>query len=127
MLDALDLSIIIVNWKAAGFVRKWLTSIYVNPAGITFEVIVVDNASSDGCGEMIRREFAAVRFVQSWANLGFARANNLGVSQSVGRTLLFLNPDTEVVGTAVARMMACVDAAPDAGVVGPRLLNSDLS
>jgi GT2 family glycosyltransferase len=121
------LSIIIVNWKSAAFVRKCLASLYSNTSGVTFEILVVDNASFDGCGEMIRREFPAVRFIQSPKNLGFAQANNLGVEHSTGRILLFLNPDTQVVGPAVVRMAACVESVPDAGVFGLKLLNSDLS
>src|SRR5712692_3541390 len=119
MPDAPAISIIIVNWKSAAFVRKCLASIYANTSGITFEILVVDNASFDGCGEMLRHEFPAVRFIQSRDNLGFER--------STGRMLLFLNPDTEVVGPALECMMACLETVPDVGVVGPKLLNSDLS
>ena len=125
--DEIALSIIIVNWKSAAFVRKCLASIYVNTKGISFEVLVVDNASFDGCGEMIREQYPAVRFIQSQENLGFARANNLAFAHSTGRNLLFLNPDTELVGPALECMMACLESVPDAGVVGPKLLNSDLS
>src|SRR5262249_12335433 len=92
-----------------------------------FEILVVDNASFDGCSEMIENEFPAVRFIQSHENLGFARANNLAFKHSTGRILLFLNPDTEVVGPAVASMVASLEAMPDAGVVGAKLLNSDYS
>src|SRR6266849_1386974 len=108
MPDAPAISIIIVNWKSAAFVRKCLASIYANTSGITSEILVVDNASFDGCGEMIRKEFPAVRFVQSQRNQGFARANNLGFEHSTGRILLFLNPDTEVVGSALELMAACL-------------------
>src|SRR5438093_1553246 len=104
-----------------------LESIYATTRGISFEVVVVDNASFDGCEQMIRSEFPLVQFVQSQANLGFARGNNLGFGHSTGRILLFLNPDTEVIGPALARMVACVESVPDVGVVGSKLLNSDLS
>jgi GT2 family glycosyltransferase len=123
----MDLTIIIINWKSVDFVRKCLPSIYAHTRRITFEILVLDNASFDGCGEMIRKEFPAVRFIQSQENLGFARGNNLGVEHSTGRMLLFLNPDTEVVGPALECMVACLESVPDAGVVGPKLLNSDLS
>jgi hypothetical protein len=127
MTTQLDLTIIIVNWNSAAFVRKCLSSIYQNTRTIRFEVIVIDNASHDGCGAMIERDFPAVRFIQSADNSGFARANNLGFQHSSGRNTLFLNPDTEVVGPAIERLVQFLDATPQAGVVGARLLNSDHS
>ncbi len=123
----MDLSIIIVNWYSAGFVRKCLQSVYTGSEGRDFEVIVVDNASSDECGEMLRNEFPAAKFIASPVNLGFAKANNLGAHTARGRTLLFLNPDTEIVKDALWQMVSFLDRTPDAGVVGCRLLNTDLS
>jgi len=127
MTTELDLTIIIVNWNSAAFARKCLSSIYQNTRTIRFEVIVIDNASHDGCGVMIERDFPAARFIQSADNSGFARANNLGFQHSSGRNTLFLNPDTEVVGPAIERLVQFLDATPHAGVVGARLLNSDHS
>lgn len=121
----MDLSIVIVNWNSVDFLRKCLTSVYANSKGMSFEVIVIDNASFDGCEKMIQNEFSLVRFIQSQKNLGFARANNLASEQATGKILLFLNPDTEVIGPALQGMVACLMSLPDAGVVGPTLLNSD--
>ncbi|HUY14101.1 MAG TPA: glycosyltransferase family 2 protein [Terriglobia bacterium] len=120
-----DLSIIIVNWNSAAFVRSCLKSIYANTHGVNFEIVVVDNASYDGCDELVKKEFPEVRFVQNAQNEGFARANNLGFSHSGGRNLLFLNPDTAVVGPALVTMLTFLEATADAGIVGARLLNSD--
>jgi GT2 family glycosyltransferase len=89
--------------------------------------VVVDSGSFDECGEMLRREFPAVRFVQSRTNVGFATANNLGAASSCGRVLLFLNPDTEVVGDALNSLIKALQRLPDAGLVGARLLNADHS
>jgi hypothetical protein len=122
-----DLSIIIINWKSADFVRKCLTSIYTNPTGLNFETIVVDNASFDGCGEMLGREFPGVIFIQSHENLGFAGANNLGFAHSNGKTVLFLNPDTEIIGPAIREMWSFLESRDDAGAAGAKLLNWDLS
>src|SRR5207244_796979 len=97
----MDLSIIIVNWKSADFVRKCLASIYETSKEIRFEIIVVDNSSFDGCGEMLAREFPEAVFIQSKENVGFSRANNLGFQRAQGNVLLFLNPDTEMVGPAL--------------------------
>ncbi len=123
----MDLSIIIINWNSADFVRKCLQSVYACTTGWEFEVIVVDNASFDECGEIVRNEFPAAKFIQSDINLGFAKANNLGAREAKGRNLLFLNPDTEVMGDALCQMVSFLDVRPDAGIVGCRLLNSDLS
>lgn len=120
-----DLSIIIVNWNSAAFVRSCLKSIYANTHCVNFEIVVVDNASYDGCDELVKKEFPEVRFVQNAQNEGFARANNLGFSHSGGRNLLFLNPDTAVVGPALVTMLTFLEATADAGIVGARLLNSD--
>lgn len=87
----------------------------------------MDNASFDGSEQMIKKEFDTVRFIQSQQNLGFSRGNNLGFEHSVGRILLFLNPDTELVGPALECMVASMESLPDAGAIGPKLLNSDHS
>jgi GT2 family glycosyltransferase len=122
-----DLSIVIVNWNSRDFLEKCLSSVRERGAGLRHEVIVVDNASFDGSAELVERQFPEVRFIQSERNLGFGKANNLGVERSTGRHVLFLNPDTEIVGDALAALVAFADQRPDAGVVGPKLLNSDLS
>jgi hypothetical protein len=90
-------------------------------------VLVVDNASYDGSAEMVRGQFPEVQFIQSAENLGFARGNNLACEHARGRTLLLLNPDTEVFPEAMKRMLNQLWASPRVGAVGPRLLNSDLS
>jgi len=127
MTPALDLSILIVNWKSKDFLRKCLDSIYHMTPRISFEVIVVDNASFDGAGEMIAVEFPQVRFIQSETNLGFARANNLAFEHSSGRVVLLLNPDTEVIGDAISQMLATLEKLGDAGILGCKLLNTDLT
>lgn len=91
------------------------------------ELIVIDNGSKDGCAEMIATEFPDVRFIQSNNNVGFARANNIAFEHSRGELLLFLNPDTEVKETAIECMVNAMNQLPEAGVIGARLLNSDLS
>jgi GT2 family glycosyltransferase len=123
----MDLSIVIVNWNSAALLRDCLRSIYATASALEFEVIVIDNASFDGSELMVRREFPAVRFIQSDQNLGFAGANNVAFTHSSGRNVLFLNPDTEITGNALSLMCTTLDAIPDAGAVGCRLLNSDLS
>jgi GT2 family glycosyltransferase len=127
MSNTIDISIIIINWRSADFLRKCLANIYTNSRGVSFEIIVIDNASFDGSEEMVRKEFPDVHFIQSAENLGFAKANNLGFGRSKGRNILFLNPDTEVSEGALGELLAALDSTPDAGIMGCKLLNSDLS
>jgi len=126
-MNSVDLSIIIVNWKSSEYTHQCLKSIYANSSSLRIETIVVDNASFDGCGEMIAKEFPQATFIQSEINLGFAGANNLAFKRSQGRAILFLNPDTEVQGEALQTLMSNLDSIGDAGMVGARLLNSDFS
>lgn len=119
------LSIVIVNWNSADYLRKCLYSIRRGTEGLPYEIIVVDNASGDDCSEMLRVSFPDAHFIQAGENLGFARANNLGYAHSCGEYILFLNPDTEVVGDALSRMVAYLKTHPPAGAAGALLLNSD--
>nr|MCU0609555.1 glycosyltransferase family 2 protein [Chitinispirillaceae bacterium] len=119
------LSIIIVNWNSADYLRACLGSVYATITGLPFEVIVVDNASPVSCEEEITAEFPDIRFIQCRSNLGFARANNVGFSCAQGDFLLFLNPDTELIGCAVAKMVMDLEAFEAGGAMGCRLLNSD--
>jgi hypothetical protein len=123
----MDLSIIIVNWNSAKYLKECLHSIFHETKDVDFEVIVVDNASYDAAGEMVGRAFPSIKFIQSHENGGFARANNLGFQHSLGRNLLFLNPDTRVIGSAINVMLRYLESLPDAGAIGCKLLYSDLS
>jgi len=124
---AIDVSVIIINYKSVDFLRLALTSLKENASKYCGETIVVDNASGDRCGEMLRAEFPAIHFIPSLENLGFAGGNNLAVAHATGRYLLFLNPDTEVRGNSVDRMISFLDKHPTTGIVGPMLLNGDNS
>lgn len=127
MTGPIELSIVVVNWNSAEHLRACLTSIFSRQREFNLEVLVVDNGSYDGCGELVRQEFPQVRFLQSPRNLGFAAANNLAFAFSLGRNLLFLNPDTELVGDSLRLMLDVLADTADAGIVGPRLVNPDLS
>jgi GT2 family glycosyltransferase len=93
--------------------------------GIQAEVIVIDNASFDGSGDVVREEWPGARFIQSSANLGFAAANNRAFAESVGPSILFLNPDTEPLGDAIRAMLHILNHRANAGAIGCKLLNSD--
>ncbi|HMA37145.1 MAG TPA: glycosyltransferase family 2 protein [Chloroflexia bacterium] len=121
-----DCSIVIVSWNVRDLLRACLQSL---PAAagpqLRSEVLVVDNASSDGSAAMVRAEFPGVRLLAESQNHGFPRGNNLGIAASRGRTVLLLNPDTEMRPGALAALLAYLDRHPAAGLVGPRLVNAD--
>jgi GT2 family glycosyltransferase len=121
----MDLSIIIVNWNSKDYLEQCLRSIFAETRALAFEVVVIDSASFDGCDRMLRESFPQVRFIQSTTNDGFARSNNRAARESTGDYLLFLNPDTELVGPAIETLFANLKALPNAGIGGVRLLNSD--
>lgn len=121
----MDLSVIIVNWNSKDYLRKCLVSVFAETHDIEFEVIVIDSASFDGCGEMLNEQFPKIKFIQSERNLGFAKANNAAFETSTGECILFLNPDTEVVGAAISTLYEQLRKLPDAGLVGAKLLNAD--
>jgi N-acetylglucosaminyl-diphospho-decaprenol L-rhamnosyltransferase len=118
-----DLTVIIVSWNVRGLLRRCLESLVL--AHGTLEVIVVDNASSDGSPDMVRAEYPHVRLMTNDENRGFPAANNQGLDLSQGRSLLLLNPDTEIVGDALATMVAYMDAHRDVGALGPQLRYPD--
>ena len=90
-----------------------------------YQVIVVDNASTDGSPAMVAAEFPQVKLIVSSENRGFTGGNNLGLAQATGEFQLLLNPDTEVLDDALPRLVAYAQAHPDVGVIGPQLLNAD--
>jgi GT2 family glycosyltransferase len=120
-----DVSIIVVNWNTKDVLRNCLQSIYKETVGITFEIIVVDNGSSDASVRMVRQEFPSVTLIENSENRGFAAANNQGILIAEGRYILLLNSDTIVLDNAVAQTVSFADCNPKAGAVGCRVLNSD--
>lgn len=121
----LDLGIIIVNWNTKKFLKNCITSVYRNPPDFSYEVIVVDNASTDSSKKMVKEHFPGVKLIQNPSNLGFAAANNLGVECSQGRHILFLNSDTLVHLGTLTGAVKFMDSHPEAGIMGCKTLNMD--
>ncbi|MBC7251881.1 MAG: glycosyltransferase family 2 protein [Anaerolineae bacterium] len=144
----LDLAIIIVNYNTRDLLRDCLASVYDNRGDFRFQVCVVDNCSSDGSAEMVRAEFPQTLVIESEINGGFAYANNLGLRAfgfaesgdvapeaeprreapaptPLPRYALLLNPDTILPPSALAGMLEFMDAHPEAGISGPRLVLAD--
>ncbi|MCP4423364.1 MAG: glycosyltransferase family 2 protein [Chloroflexi bacterium] len=121
----MKLSIIIVSWNTRDLLEGCLASVYAHPPHGRFETIVVDNASSDGSVDMVRQKFPQVQLIAKEENVGFARGNNEAIPFCVGEYILLLNPDTVVKPEALAALTAFMDAHPNAGGAGSRLLNPD--
>jgi len=121
----LDVSVIIVNWNTKELLKKCLASVYEQKKNINYEVIAVDNGSTDGSVEMVKDEFPEVSIIENSKNRGFAAANNQGIKIAKGRYVLLLNSDTVVLDNAVAKCVLFADAYPDAAIVGCRVLNPD--
>jgi GT2 family glycosyltransferase len=118
-------SIVIVTWNTRDLLRGCLRSIGAAGRGGGIEVIVVDNASTDGTAEMVAREFPDVRLVASATNDGFGRANNRGAAEARGEYILLLNPDTEVGPQSVARLRDVLQREPRVGMAGCALVGTD--
>jgi len=121
----LDLSVIIISYNTKKLLRDCLISVYKEAGSLSMEVFVVDNASKDGSVEMATQEFPQVKIIANKENLGFAKANNQAMRICRGRYALLLNSDTKVLPEAFARMTAFMEANPQAGICGCRLLNAD--
>jgi N-acetylglucosaminyl-diphospho-decaprenol L-rhamnosyltransferase len=118
-------SIIIVNWNSLRLLRECLRSILDSEDAGDLEIIVVDNGSAQDETVAIQAEYPSVITIRSETNLGFARANNLGYDRSSAANILFLNPDTRVIGSAIHTMMTQLRSTPGAGIMGCKLLNTD--
>lgn len=116
----MKISIIIISWNTKSLLRDCLNSLKGNE-----EIIVVDNASSDGSPQMVQKEFPKVKLIKNQKNLGFGAANNQGIKVASGDYLLLLNSDTVVKNDAPLKMAGFLSENSQAGVVGCRLLNSD--
>lgn len=119
----MQLSIVIVNYNVKHFLEQCLKSVFQALEGIEAEVWVVDNHSVDGSVAMVRREFPQVKLIQNQDNPGFARANNQALRQARGQHVLLLNPDTVVQEDTFSRSLAFMEAHPDAGGLGIRMID----
>ncbi|MFZ5845285.1 MAG: glycosyltransferase family 2 protein [Patescibacteria group bacterium] len=124
----MDLSIIIVSFNTQGLLRNCLYSVYegLKNSPFSFEVIVVDNVSTDGTRPMLKKEFPQVRTLLNQENVGFGRANNQGIKIAKGEYILLLNSDTIVLGEALTKLLIFAKSHPHS-FVGPKLLNPDRS
>jgi GT2 family glycosyltransferase len=118
------LAIIIVSYNARDDLTRCLASIHSPPPAVSHQITVVDNASSDGSANAVRHQWPAVTVLDAGGNVGFARANNLGIRSTASELLLLLNGDTIVPAGAIDRLVAVLDARPELAAVGPRIVDA---
>ena len=122
-----ELSVIVVNYNGRAYLLRTLESIFKNLTGLDYEVVVVDNGSSDGSVESVKKAFPSVKLIALPHNTGFARGNNEGVRHSCGRYLLILNNDTYLPKGTVEKLLSAKKSSPDCAIVAPLVFNPDNS
>jgi GT2 family glycosyltransferase len=124
-MKSMILSISIVSFNTCEILRKCLEAVENQISDLQYEVIVVDNASSDGSQEMVQRCFPLVRLIPNTENQGFARANNQAIRQSQGDYIMLLNSDAFVMEGAVEGLLDVMNSSPDIGIAGADLVYPD--
>ena len=117
------LAIIIVSYNARADLVRCIESLHAHRPHIDHQIVVVDNASSDGAADAVRAKWSDVNVVDAGGNLGFSRANNLGIRQTSSELVLLLNPDTVVEDDAIDTLVGRLESRPDVAVAGPRLVD----
>lgn len=120
-----DLSIIILSFNVRDLLLACLKSIFEQTKGLTFEVIVVDNCSTDGSLESVRTQFPQVKTIANSTNWGFSKGNNIGMLEAQGRAAIILNSDTELRSNVFKKLYEALFSDPRLGAVGPRLIYPD--
>jgi GT2 family glycosyltransferase len=123
--NEIDLSIIIVNWNTKQLLLNCLASIYRTVHHVTFEIIVVDNASTDGSAEAVSKAYPSITLISNPSNLGFGGANNRALKRMRGNYAVILNSDILLRESALENMVDFMEHHPEAGLCGPQLLNAD--
>jgi GT2 family glycosyltransferase len=121
------LSFVLVSWNARDYLVQCIESIFESVQSDDTEVIVVDNASTDGSVEAVKRLFPQVRLIASECNLGFAKANNVGIEQSTGEYILLVNTDVLIRPHCISRLLEYLDEHLSVGIAGPKILNPDMT
>jgi len=121
----MKLSIVVVNWNTREFLLAALESIRRKPPDAEYEIIVVDNGSTDGSAEGVSQQYSDVRLIANKENIGYARGNNQGIKASRGEYVLLLNPDVVIPEGALNRAVNIMEAEPEVGVLAARLVHPD--
>lgn len=120
-----SVSVIVVNYNTLSLTKMCLESIYRFTENITFEVMVVDNASRDNSADVLKKEFPGVTFILNKHNLGFAKANNQGIKVAKGEWIFLLNSDAYLIENSIKKLVTAIKDRGDVGAVSCRIQNSD--
>lgn len=120
-----DLSIIIISWKMKNFLRICLESIFKFTEGLSFEIILVDNFSEDGTIEMIEKNFPQVHLIKNSQNKGVAPARNQGLKVAIGKYILILDADVELIENSILSLYQFIEDHPNCGMVGAKLVDAE--
>lgn len=118
-------SVVIVVWNAKKYVLECLDSLREHCCKACFEIIVVDNASTDGTPEMVAELYPEIRLIRNPENLGFARANNIGIAQTSGEYVCLVNSDVKFLDNCISPMVDYLSKNPAVAMVGPKMLAPD--
>lgn len=121
----MDLSIVIVNFNTREYTVQCIDSILKSPPAVSYEIVLVDNASTDGSADYLQSKYTDFKLIRSQKNSGIAGGNNLGIQAAAGRYILLLNNDTIVLPGSIDQTVAFLESHPEAGGVGGNLLNPD--
>lgn len=120
-----DLSVIIVSFNTKELLEKCLARVFASKTSHSFDVFVVDNASSDGSAGMVEKRFDSVKLIRNAQNLGYAKANNQALALASGRYILLLNSDMEIQADTFDKMIRFMDNNPTVGISSPRVEKPD--
>lgn len=123
--SVVDMSIVLVCWNNKAYLDPCLKSLYEGGLKSSFDVVVVDNGSTDGSQQMLAEKYPDVLLIQNEGNVGLGKASNQGIKATNGRYVLLLNNDTLVNGPALDVLVEYLDAHPEAGAAAGKLLNPD--
>jgi len=119
------LSIVVVTWNCRKYVQEFFGSLAYLFNDPSVEIIVADNASTDGTPELIAQSFPSINLIRNSGNLGFAKGNNIALERCSGEYIALINPDVKVLPGCIERMMETLQSHPDIGLLGPRMLERD--
>ncbi|MEI6514675.1 MAG: glycosyltransferase family 2 protein, partial [bacterium] len=125
MENPIMVSVVIVSWNTRDFLAQCLKSLSRGVCDYPMEVLVVDNASTDGSSEYVEGNYPAVRLIRNDSNQGFAKANNKGIRLCRGKYICLINSDVEVLGNCITMLVDHCEANPETGMVGPSIIGGD--
>jgi GT2 family glycosyltransferase len=120
-----DLSVVIITWRMKDFLGQLISTVIQHTQGLSYEIIVVDNASGDGTAELVRKEFPSVHFIENSENLGVAPSRNQGFRVARGKFVVILDADMVLKENSLRKMLEFMSQHPDAGICGCRLTYAD--